>query len=158
MIRVYKETKKELGVVAANEAEQKAKYDGVVVDLDENPVVIGLREELKSIEGQLKEHKEDYGRLLLEEKKWAGQKERVAALESKCDGAEVVSKMQRIGGDGCDEVASGPVEGQPPTPTKKSSPANPRSSAPTTATEKLVSPTLTPEKHATAALSSDPPV
>ncbi|GKB47763.1 hypothetical protein Tco_0898516 [Tanacetum coccineum] len=72
LIRVYKETKKELGLVTAREAKLKAKYDGVVVSLDANPIVIGLQEEVKSLEGQLKEHGENYGRLLLEERKWAG--------------------------------------------------------------------------------------
>ncbi|GKA68004.1 hypothetical protein Tco_0767921, partial [Tanacetum coccineum] len=51
MIKFYKETKKDLGVVTGREASLKAKYDGAVVGLDENPIVVGLREELKSLEG-----------------------------------------------------------------------------------------------------------
>ncbi|GJS34410.1 hypothetical protein Tco_0532792 [Tanacetum coccineum] len=88
LIRVYKETKKELGLVTSREAELKAKYDGVVMGLDENPIVVGLQEEVKSLEGQLKDHEADYGRLLLEERKWASQKERIVVIESKCDGLE----------------------------------------------------------------------
>ncbi|GJW20328.1 hypothetical protein Tco_0030950 [Tanacetum coccineum] len=85
MIRVYKETKKELGVAVAREAELKGKYDGAVVGLDENLIVVSLREELKSLKGQLKEHEADYGRFLLEERKWSGM--------LKHDRAEVVSKL-----------------------------------------------------------------
>ncbi|GJX25936.1 retrovirus-related pol polyprotein from transposon TNT 1-94 [Tanacetum coccineum] len=81
------ETKKELGVAIAKEAELKAKYDGgAVVGLDENLIVVGLCEELKYLEGQLKEHEAGYGRFLLEERKWTRQKERIIMLESKYDG------------------------------------------------------------------------
>ncbi|GKD46575.1 hypothetical protein Tco_1271220 [Tanacetum coccineum] len=77
MIKFYKETKKDLGVVTGREASLKAKYDGAVVGLDENPVVVNLREELKSLEGQHKEHEANYSRFLLEEKKWVGQKDKL---------------------------------------------------------------------------------
>nr|GEX15452.1 hypothetical protein [Tanacetum cinerariifolium] len=58
MIRVYKETRKELRVDVAREAKLKAKYDDAVVGLDENLIVVSLRKELKSLKGQLKEHED----------------------------------------------------------------------------------------------------
>nr|GEX39874.1 hypothetical protein [Tanacetum cinerariifolium] len=121
LIRTYKKTKKYLEGVMSREVELNAKYDGDVVGLDENPVVISLRAKVrelirtykktkkylegvvsrevelnakydgdvvKALQVQIKEHKADYRRLLLEEKNWAGQKERVVALELKCNGLE----------------------------------------------------------------------
>nr|GEZ89728.1 hypothetical protein [Tanacetum cinerariifolium] len=86
MIRVYKETRKELRVDVTREAKLKAKYNDVVVGLDENLIVVSLRKELKSLKGQLKEHEVDYDKLLLDERKWVGQKESIIMIESKCDG------------------------------------------------------------------------
>ncbi|GKB88014.1 hypothetical protein Tco_0960286 [Tanacetum coccineum] len=50
--------------------ELKVKCDSVLVDLENNPLVHDLRDKIKSLEGQLEVHKSEYGRLLLEEKKW----------------------------------------------------------------------------------------
>ncbi|GKA06526.1 hypothetical protein Tco_0685750 [Tanacetum coccineum] len=63
LIRVYKKTKKDLEAVVAREAEPNAKYDGAVVVLDENPVVITLREEAKTLKDQIKEHEADSRRV-----------------------------------------------------------------------------------------------
>ncbi|GKA53968.1 hypothetical protein Tco_0752917, partial [Tanacetum coccineum] len=50
--------------------ELKVKCDSVLVDLENNHLVHDLRDKIKSLEGQLEVHKSEYGRLLLEEKKW----------------------------------------------------------------------------------------
>ncbi|GJY17073.1 hypothetical protein Tco_0388564 [Tanacetum coccineum] len=63
LIRTYKKTKKDLEAAFVKEAELKAKYNGDVMDLDENPVVVALRAEV-------------------------GDKEKIAVLEAKCSGLE----------------------------------------------------------------------
>nr|GEX04233.1 hypothetical protein [Tanacetum cinerariifolium] len=59
LIKDYKKTKKDLEAVVAREVEPKAKYDGDVVVLDENSVVITFLEEVKTLEDQIKVHEAD---------------------------------------------------------------------------------------------------
>ncbi|GJR25198.1 hypothetical protein Tco_0973725 [Tanacetum coccineum] len=47
LIKVCKETKKELGLVTAKEAELKAKYDGIFVGLDENLSLLAFEKRIK---------------------------------------------------------------------------------------------------------------
>ncbi|GKC53669.1 hypothetical protein Tco_1076414, partial [Tanacetum coccineum] len=63
LIRTYKKTKKDLEAAFVKEVELKAKYNGDVMGLDENPVVVALRAEV-------------------------GHKEKIAVLEAKCSGLE----------------------------------------------------------------------
>ncbi|GKA94389.1 hypothetical protein Tco_0816427 [Tanacetum coccineum] len=165
LIRVYKETKKELGLVTSREAELKAKYDGVVMGVDENPIVVGLQEEVKSLEGQLKDHEADYGRLLLEERnyeeenRWSevamqnAYKCKIGLSVSKAGNAYVTAEYPflveatRDPSTALEDLLSKkPRSLNPPHSNQEAFTFKPQSSAPITITEKLVSSNCTPEK------------
>nr|GEW36266.1 hypothetical protein [Tanacetum cinerariifolium] len=52
--------------------ELKAKCEAAMVDFDKNPAVNVLREKIASFLGEVKEHRANLDRMLLESQKWAG--------------------------------------------------------------------------------------
>ncbi|GJX92570.1 hypothetical protein Tco_0347156 [Tanacetum coccineum] len=97
----------------------RLKCEATMVDFDNNPTVNILRQKIKSLSGEVKEHKASMDWMLLESQKWVGYQENLATLELKvtsletekgkleaieallhqevkaikCDRAEVVSKV-----------------------------------------------------------------
>ncbi|GJU20161.1 hypothetical protein Tco_1153503 [Tanacetum coccineum] len=68
----------------------KAKWEAAMADFDNIPAVNILRQKIKSLSDEVKEHKASLERMLLESKKWAGYQVSLSTLVSR---TEVVSKV-----------------------------------------------------------------
>nr|GEW72792.1 hypothetical protein [Tanacetum cinerariifolium] len=69
-------------------AKMEKKCNEALQDLDKNPLVSYMRSEIEVLQGQVNGHKNEYGRLLLKEKKWANYEQTMSLLHAKIDGLE----------------------------------------------------------------------
>ncbi|GKD32121.1 hypothetical protein Tco_1242899 [Tanacetum coccineum] len=63
--------------------ELKAKCEAAIIDFDNNPAAIVLREKVAVLQGEVKEHNANLERMLLEIQKWVGYQVSLSTLESK---------------------------------------------------------------------------
>ncbi|GJV13479.1 hypothetical protein Tco_1355020 [Tanacetum coccineum] len=67
----------------------RVKCEASMAEFDQNPAVLVLREKISSLTADVKEHKGNLDRLMLESQKWAGYQVTLSTLESKVDSLEV---------------------------------------------------------------------
>nr|GEV34121.1 hypothetical protein [Tanacetum cinerariifolium] len=67
----------------------RAKCEAAMTDFDKNPAVLLLREKMSSLAAEVKEHKGNLDRLMLESQKWSGYQVSLLDLESKVTSLEV---------------------------------------------------------------------
>ncbi|GJU63077.1 hypothetical protein Tco_1244912 [Tanacetum coccineum] len=78
----------------------RAKCEAAMAEFDQNPAVLALQEKISSLSVEVKEHKGNLDRMMLESQKWSGYQVTLLALESKVTSLEadkarrdVVSKV-----------------------------------------------------------------
>ncbi|GJS81021.1 hypothetical protein Tco_0747562 [Tanacetum coccineum] len=69
-------------------AELEKKCNEALQDLDKNPLVSDMRSEIETLQGQVNGLHNEYGRLLLEERKWANYEQTLSLLHAKVKGLE----------------------------------------------------------------------
>nr|GEV84265.1 putative reverse transcriptase domain-containing protein [Tanacetum cinerariifolium] len=68
--------------------EIRVKYEVVIAEFDQKPAVLALREKISSLTADVKEHKGNLDRMMLESQKWIGYQVTLSTLESKGDSLE----------------------------------------------------------------------
>ncbi|GJW67565.1 hypothetical protein Tco_0121989 [Tanacetum coccineum] len=66
----------------------RAKCEAAMTEFDQNPAVLALREKISSLSAEVKEHKGNLDRMMLESQKWAGYQVTLSALELKVTSLE----------------------------------------------------------------------
>ncbi|GKE60500.1 hypothetical protein Tco_1510867, partial [Tanacetum coccineum] len=94
-LQVIKRMSGEADIIKARERSRKeeckglrAKCEAAMVEFDQNLVVLALREKISSFSVEVKEHKGNLDRMMLERKKWASYQVTLSALESKVTSLE----------------------------------------------------------------------
>ncbi|GKA28503.1 hypothetical protein Tco_0714748 [Tanacetum coccineum] len=75
-------------------AELERKCNKALQDLDKNPLISDMRAEIKTLHGQVDGLHSEYGRLILEEKKWINYEHTLSSLRAKIEGIE--SERERL--------------------------------------------------------------
>ncbi|GJW17084.1 hypothetical protein Tco_0024520, partial [Tanacetum coccineum] len=75
-------------------AELERKCNEALQDLDKNPLVSDMRAEIKTLQGQVDGLHSEYGKLILEEKKWINYEHTLSSLRAKIEGIE--SERERL--------------------------------------------------------------
>ncbi|GJV54896.1 hypothetical protein Tco_1455901 [Tanacetum coccineum] len=66
----------------------RVKCEAAMTEFDQNPIVLALREKISSLTADVKEHKGNLDRMMLESQKWAGYQVNLSTLESKVNSLE----------------------------------------------------------------------
>nr|GEZ48323.1 hypothetical protein [Tanacetum cinerariifolium] len=93
--KVIKNMSGEVDVIKARERSHEDKCEKLRVkceddmaEFDQNPTVLALREKISSLTANVKEHKGNLDRIMLESQKWTGCQVTLSTLESKVDSLE----------------------------------------------------------------------
>ncbi|GJY59317.1 retrovirus-related pol polyprotein from transposon TNT 1-94 [Tanacetum coccineum] len=70
-------------------AELEVKCNDALQDLEKNPLILDMRAEIETLQGQVNRLHGEYSRLVLEEKKWVNYQQTLAILCSNVEGLEV---------------------------------------------------------------------
>ncbi|GKB12853.1 hypothetical protein Tco_0846776 [Tanacetum coccineum] len=94
-LQVIEKMRGEADVIKARERsreeeceELRVKCEAAMAEFDQNPAVLALREKISSLTADVKEHKGNLDRMMLESQKWAGYQVTLSTLESKVDSLE----------------------------------------------------------------------
>ncbi|GJZ10920.1 hypothetical protein Tco_0545679, partial [Tanacetum coccineum] len=61
----------------------RVKCEAVMIEFEKNPIVVALREKISALSTEVKEHKFNLNKMMLESQKWAGYQQSLLILESK---------------------------------------------------------------------------
>ncbi|GJW26433.1 hypothetical protein Tco_0040244 [Tanacetum coccineum] len=94
-LQVIEKMRGEVDIIKAREIsheeeceELRVKCKVAMTKFDQNPNVLALREKISSLTADVKEHKGNLNRVMLESQKWAGYQVTLLTLESKVDSLE----------------------------------------------------------------------
>ncbi|GJV16644.1 hypothetical protein Tco_1361967 [Tanacetum coccineum] len=94
-LQVIEKMRGEADVIKARErsreeecVELRVKCEAAMVEFDQNPAVLVLREKISSLTADVKEHKGNLDRMMLESQKWTVYQVTLSTLESKVDSLE----------------------------------------------------------------------
>ncbi|GKC02428.1 hypothetical protein Tco_0994038 [Tanacetum coccineum] len=94
-LQVIEKMSGEADVIKARERSREEECEGLRVkceaamaEFDQNPAVLALREKISSLTADVKEHKGNLDRMMLESQKWAGYQVTLSTLESKVNSLE----------------------------------------------------------------------
>ncbi|GKE22155.1 hypothetical protein Tco_1433667 [Tanacetum coccineum] len=94
-LQVIEKMSGEADVIKARERSREEECEGLRVkceaamtEFDQNPTVLALREKISSLTVDVKEHKGNLDRMMLESQKWAGYQVNLSTLESKVNSLE----------------------------------------------------------------------
>ncbi|GJZ78574.1 hypothetical protein Tco_0643411 [Tanacetum coccineum] len=85
--------------------ELRVKCKAAMAEFDQNPAVLALREKISSLIADVKDHKGNLDRMMLESQKWTGYQVTLSTLESKVDSLEAEkAKLEAVTASLCKEV------------------------------------------------------
>ncbi|GKC46787.1 hypothetical protein Tco_1064509, partial [Tanacetum coccineum] len=70
----------------------QVKCEAAMTEFEKDPAMVALQEKISALSTEVKEHKLNLDRMMLESQKWAGYQQSLSTLESK-DRREVISKV-----------------------------------------------------------------
>ncbi|GJX60485.1 hypothetical protein Tco_0291875 [Tanacetum coccineum] len=90
LLHIIKKLRGEFDVIRSRERAREEECEGLRVkceaamtEFEKNPVVVALREKISALSTEVKEHKLNLDRMMLESQKWAGYQQSLSTLESK---------------------------------------------------------------------------